>query len=324
MPNKNATTAGGHEVGFAKTHIGEQLLTVLADGSPSSRQIADFLLRNPFRVISWGIEELAEKVGVSTASISRFARSMGFTGFPALRTELAGNLHTVLEPVEKLRAQIERGPTGGSAVRESISYSAANLQSAAHGLSDAVCDALVKRLTKAKIVYVMGFGLSAHVAGSLTLGLQPFCQQVINVVEFGGTEVAAGRLVDIGSDDVLIVISLPRYSTHALQLTRFARDRAAHIVAITDSPASPFAALAHDLLVANSEHPILSSSFVTALAMSEALVAGLLVSNPDNVSRAERLTEAISAYLVDTQANEPKSAKGSTGAKRAKSQRSDS
>ncbi|UUZ52598.1 hypothetical protein LP419_25050 [Massilia sp. H-1] len=48
------------------------------------------------------------------------------------------------------------------------------------------------RLTAARAVYVMGFGLSSQLASSmLSLHLQPFCQQVIEVAGQGGTEVAA-------------------------------------------------------------------------------------------------------------------------------------
>ena len=40
----------------------------------------------------------------------------------------------------------------------------------------------------------------------------------VQVVEFGGTEVAAGRLMNIGAGDVLVAISLPRYADDALRL----------------------------------------------------------------------------------------------------------
>ena len=39
--------------------------------------------------------------------------------------------------------------------------------------------AVVRRLTRAKVVYVMGFGLSANLAGMLVQHLQPFCPHVV-------------------------------------------------------------------------------------------------------------------------------------------------
>lgn len=290
------------QVAFAQTDFGRRLLESLNDeagGSDSGRAVAEFLVRNPFRVAAMGIEELAEHAGVSTASVSRFARQIGLSGYPALRASLAEITQNMLQPVEKLRASIERGSDGPSPLHDSLSAATAALQSAAAGITPRQVERVIARLTKAHCVYVMGFGLSSHVAGSLALGLQPFCSQVVNVVEYGGTEVAAGRLMNIGADDLLVVISFPRYALDVIRLAQYARDRRSHVVAITDSPASPLAPHADELLVAPCDHPVLPSSFSGALALCEALVAALMVSNRRNVSKAARLTDAISSYLYD-------------------------
>ncbi|MBI3229230.1 MAG: MurR/RpiR family transcriptional regulator [Burkholderiales bacterium] len=146
---------------------------------------------------------------------------------------------------------------------------------------------------------VMGFGLSSHLAGMLALHLQPFCNHVVEVVAYGGTEVAAGHLAQIGEKDILIVISFPRYANDAIRLAQFARDHGTCVIAITDSTASPLAKLGHHLLLAPSNHPVLPSSSISCLAVIEALVASLMASNKKNVEKAIKLTEALSAYLHD-------------------------
>ncbi len=104
--------------------------------------------------------------------------------------------------------------------------------------------------------------------------------------------------MNLAAGDVLIAISFPRYAADAVHLTRYALDRGAGIIALTDSVASPLAPLAHDALFAQSAHPVLSSSNVAALLVIEALVTAFMVSNGENVEKAARLTDAISAYLV--------------------------
>jgi DNA-binding MurR/RpiR family transcriptional regulator len=118
------------------------------------------------------------------------------------------------------------------------------------------------------------------------------------VVEYGGTENAAGRLMNLGPEDALVAISFPRYATDVVHLTRYAADQGVTIFAITDSAASPLVPLASETLIAQATHPVLSSSNVAALLVIEALVAALMVSNADNLAKAARLTDAISAYLV--------------------------
>jgi DNA-binding MurR/RpiR family transcriptional regulator len=144
----------------------------------------------------------------------------------------------------------------------------------------------------------MGFGISSHIAGLLTLKLQPFCPQLINVVEFGGTEVAAGRLMNAGPGDVLFAISFPRYAADAVQLSSYARDQGAAVISLTDAPASPLARLGHEVLFAPSNHPVLSSSYAASITVIEAVVTGIMTSKSDNVQQAARLTEAISQYLL--------------------------
>lgn len=298
-----AHTSG--EAGFASSPLGRDLRQALSDGSASNRRVADFLLRNPVRATAWGIEELASHTETSTATLSRFARAMGYSGFAALRAGMAealqDALQPVFQPVEKLRGAVARKPalahTGNPVIAESLESSLSNLQATAANLPLARLAAIAKALCAAKCVYTVGFGLSAHLSAMLALDLQPFCPQLVNVVEFGGTEVAAGRLMNIGKGDVLIVISLPRYASDAVQLARYAHDRKAHLIAITDSMASPLANIADETLLAGAGHPVMASSSTAALMVIEALVTALMVSRADHVEQAARLTDAIGGYL---------------------------
>ena len=294
------------DTAFSQSALGLKLREVLGNGRGSNAVIADFLLRNPVRATAWGIEELASQTQTSTATLSRFARTIGFSGYGALRAGIADALQTALQPVfhpvNKLRDALQRSHENTSGnhpvIAESLTASLANLRAAAAGLNPSLLTAAARKILAAETVYTLGFGISAHISAILALNLQPFCRQAINVVEFGGTEVAAGRLMNIGPNDVLIAISFPRYASDAVLLTRYARDRGAHVVALTDAMASPLATWAHDVLIAPASHPVLSSSFTPALLVTEALVTSLMVSGHDQINQAEKLTDAISAYLV--------------------------
>lgn len=294
---KTAHESQSPDVAFAHSALGQALMRVLSEGSSSYRTIADYLLRNQVRVTALGIEELADSCQVSTATISRFAREVGFKNYAAMRGAVAEVLQGVLQPVEKLRNNIERREGAASPATESLEFAAANIGATGKGLSLSEMDKVVHKLTRAGTVYVMGFGLSTHLAGLLAMHLQPFCPHVVEVAGHGGTEVAAGHLATITAKDVLVVISFPRYALDVIRLANFARSRQASIVSLTDSPASPLAELADHVLYAQSSHPVLSSSSTAAVALIEALAVSLMVSNKDNVEKAARLTEAISAYL---------------------------
>ncbi|MFN8721830.1 MAG: MurR/RpiR family transcriptional regulator, partial [Rhodospirillales bacterium] len=215
-----AAVATAPELALAGTAFGARLLELRRKGSPSNRTIAEAVLRNPVRIATGSIEEVAATTGVSTATLSRFARTVGFAGYAELRAQIGEVLRALLQPVEKLRDRIDRETGADDPVREGLERTILNVRQTAEALGPAQLEATVGALRSARGIYVMGFGLSAHVAAMLSLGLQPFCPQLVNVVEFGGTEVAAGRLMNVGPGDVLVAISFPRYATDALRLAR--------------------------------------------------------------------------------------------------------
>ncbi len=282
---------------FAATAVGQRLMAVLTGGSPQQARLADYVLRNPIAAAARGIDDLAEAAEVSAPTISRFAREVGAASFAEFRATLADTLAGIFDPVTKLREGFRRDGAAGAAA-DSIAAARGHLSAVADGDTATRLAALSRRIKGAAQVYTMGFGLSAHLAAMLALGLQPYRDRVINTVQFGGTEIAAGRLLAIGPEDLLIAITFPRYASDILHLVRFARDRRARVAVITDSVAAPLARYADDLLLAPALHPVLSSSFVPGLALIEALVSDFILSDPAHIERAERLSAALRAYLV--------------------------
>lgn len=300
MKNKPTSSVGSTtpEIAFAQSGLGARLLAVQAEASASYSGIADFILRNSVRVTALGITELGQACNVSGATVSRFARAMGFASYAAMRSAVAEALQSALDPIDKLKNSIERSAHAAAPGIESLDYANANIDATRQGLTLAAIDQVVAKIGRAGTIYVMGFGLSSHLAGMLALHLQPFCPHVVDVVAFGGTEVAAGRLMNIADKDVLIAISFPRYAIDAIKLTGFAKAHGAYIVTITDSLASPLSKLADTSLLAKSDHPILPSSSTAALALMETIVASLMVANKKNVAKAAELTAAIAPYLL--------------------------
>src|SRR5204862_1262658 len=56
--------------------------------TPAHQRMAQYVLENPFRAATMRIDEFATAVDVSVATANRFARALGFEGYPQFRTEL--------------------------------------------------------------------------------------------------------------------------------------------------------------------------------------------------------------------------------------------
>ena len=284
---------------FATSSIGVELGKSLQAGSSSQQALASFVLRDPVFVATHGIEDLASSTGTSPSSVSRFVRGIGLASFSDFRSAVASVVSELIAPVAKLDASIKSGDQTDQGVGASLGAASANATALLTDESLEHIRDCCARLVAARRVYVVGFGISAHLAAMLVLFLQPYRDEVINVAQYGGTESAAARMVSVGAEDVLVAISFPRYSRDIVDLVRYARDKRASVISISDSPASPLAKLSDQLLLAPSKHPVLSSSNVAAISIIEALAASFMLADADNVARAEQLAKALSSYLAD-------------------------
>ena len=62
--------------------------------SKSEKQIADFLIENPSKILPLYITDLSSLCGVSEATIVRFAKKIGFEGYQQLKIAIAQEHHT--------------------------------------------------------------------------------------------------------------------------------------------------------------------------------------------------------------------------------------
>lgn len=283
---------------FTTSPLGKQVLGLLTSGSPSQRQLSEFILRDPVFMATHGIEDVARSSGISASTISRYVRDLGLSGYPEFRTGVGETVHALIAPVAKLGERLNSSDPDRDAGEASLAAALHSIEALANPTSAETIRSVARQLAGARNVWTMGFGLSAHLSAILALGLQPYRDGVVNVVQYGGTEVAAGRLMSAAAGDVVVAIAFPRYSSDVSELARAARNAGARIVALTDSVASPLAAVCDELLLAPAQHPVLSSSSLPGLAVIEALVSEFLMSDPKHLERAARLAAAMAAYLA--------------------------
>jgi DNA-binding MurR/RpiR family transcriptional regulator len=289
----------------------QTLMNRLAQGveslSPAHRRVADFVLEHPFRAATMGIEDLAGAADVSVATANRFARSLGFGGFPEFRAELLQQFQRALAPVEKLRATQQGGESAHAVLRRSLDGVAANLGQAAALLTDEACAGAVDLVLGARRVVPLGLGISAITARFLAELLQPYCPAVEVMDGSGGTERMVRHLLRLGPGDLLIPISVPRYSRTTIELLRQAKLRGLRALALTDGPASPLVPDSDAALFGPAEHGVLHGSSIAVMALAEAL-AGAVAQRRGTIADAAELTEQIMPFLLvdDAPARRPR------------------
>src|SRR5262245_42082274 len=184
--------------------------SAVEEASPSLSRVGRWMSSHPIRTLSHSAEEIASFTGTSVAAINRFSRVAGFDGFAHLKTMLGEELQSTVEPLRKLRP---KAPARTPAIDTNA------LQRA---IATPQIPRAAGRLRKARQEPVLGFGTSRYRAGYATHVLMPYLRHVWTVSGEGGTEETARRLSRCGRGDVLLAVSLPRYSKDTVRLAQFA------------------------------------------------------------------------------------------------------
>jgi DNA-binding MurR/RpiR family transcriptional regulator len=271
------------ESGSASGTISERISRAYPQFSGALRAFADYVLAEPVEVARTSIHGAVQSVGVSVATANRFARAIGFKGYVEFRAELISGFSSAFAPVEKLKNEISRQSTSAEIIAASISQDLANLEATRQILRPETCTEAVDLILRAERIYVVGIDNSAHLAGLLASGLGRYRPNVRSLSSADGAFGASRQLFRYGPADLVITIAFPRYFRDAVELSRFVKDRGVPLIAITDGPASPIAALTETVLYARAERQLASTSNASVLALLEGLVGAVAHRSPRSV-----------------------------------------
>jgi len=292
--------------------ISALIATQMPSLSPIHQRMGEYVQSNMFRAATMRIDELSDAVGASVATANRFARALGFDGYPAFRAALVRGFEATLAPIERLRSSQASPTTGGQVFDATLDLAAANLQltrSVTHG--EAI-EAAVEAILAARRVFVLGYGSSAFLAGLMDHGLTPYHGNVQSLALAGGPSHAARHLSNVSSSDLLIAIAFPRYVEDTIKLARAASGRGARVLALTDSVASPLVDFADLTVYVRAERRLAANSDATVLAVIEALCDAVAHKVKHSVEVAMDLTEFVLPWLSKPH-RPPASPHGETG-----------
>ena len=91
------------------------------------------------------------------------------------------------------------------------------------------------------------------------------------------------QMMRIGKEDAVIGISFPRYSKMAVKALRFASDRGAKVIALTDSMDSPLVPPSNHVLLARSDMASIVDSLVAPLSVVNALIVAIALRKKQEV-----------------------------------------
>lgn len=254
--------------------VAERIRSQFDDLTRAERQLANALLEN-YPVSGLGsITTIAEASDVSTPTVVRMAKKLGFSGFPELQAALRSEVEaTISNPIAKHNRWTENAPDThilnrfADAVME-------NMGQTLRQLDPDEFDAVAKLLAdKDRAVHVVG--------GRLTRSLADYFFTHMQVIRDRMTLVASNSntwphyVLNMQPGDVLVAFDIRRYERDILRLAEMATARGVTLVLFTDQWGSPASKLATHSFHSRIEAPSAWDSSVVTLFILEAVIAAV-------------------------------------------------
>lgn len=276
--------------------------------TPSQRRIMQHIVDNYEEAIFLTASQLAHSVGVSEATVVRLAQALGFDGYPGMQSKFREGLQNRLSTVTRLEHTVDHVRQVGDVLVKVLQEDIQNLSQTLRNLPIEVFEQAVTDIEKAKRIFVVGLR-GAH-APALTLA---------TYLRFLGKQAQLlmpghGELWDIlqglEKTDLVIGISLPRYTSVTVEILEHARSQRTRVGAITDSPLSPLARHAHWVLTAKCQLDSFIESFTAVTSLVNALLTAISIQKPGKTLRILREREALweekKVYISDPRTRDSK------------------
>ena len=235
-------------------------------------KLTDILLRDYPVAGLQSVTKLADAAGVSTPTVVRMARKLGYDGFSELQAALREEASAqIKQPILKS----EGWPSGrrdSPAFRDFAEAVFQNLNHTIERLDPATFDAIAKVLANPKHrIFLSGGRITRSNADYLFNHLQIIRPDVTLLSQ--SPNVWPQVILDMNKSSVLIVFDIRRYESDLARLVALAKDHGAVIVLFTDQWGSPITKQADHVINAMVEVPSSWDSTIAINLIVEALIA---------------------------------------------------
>ncbi|WP_184586929.1 MurR/RpiR family transcriptional regulator [Streptomyces violarus] len=243
--------------------------------SPGQRRIAQYLIEHITEAAFLSITDLADRVGVSQPSVTRFASAVGFSGYPALREKLQSIALGTLAggPAEEIR---------GNELQAAVDAEIENLENLRRDLADPnlVID-IGRQLSSSTPLTVLGLRISVSLAEYFAYAARRIHPDVRLVTRGGSVAYDALLQSREAGGTWVLAFSMPRHAQETLTAVRVARGAGLKVALITDLALGPLADEADVAFATGTGSRLVFDSYAAPGVMCSALLQAMTDADPE-------------------------------------------
>ncbi|MGI1820905.1 MurR/RpiR family transcriptional regulator [Exiguobacterium sp. TRN 1102] len=265
--------------------------------SKKEQRIADYILKQPEKIIHHTINQVADDLDVAESTVFRFCQRVGFKGYQALKIALASD---VVAPLQDIHEGITETDTALEIAEKIFSTNGKTIESTRQILEGTSLEKTVELFLGARRIEFFGSGGSAVVALDAYHKFVRSGLQVSAILESHMQLMSASQLT---TADVAVVISHSGASKETLDIAKLLKEKGVPMIAITNYAKSPLSKLADVSLYTVSQETAFRSealaSRIAELSLIDALFTAVMMRRGEAARVSlQQMREAISLRRI--------------------------
>lgn len=281
--------------------IGSRIKALYETLSPSDKMISDYILANEETLQGLTTTSLAKNTGTSPATVVRFCRRLGFSGFSELKFSL---LKEQLAPGEEL-TKVLPGDSVGAIRQKVIAFNQRAVEALSLTMEDAALDAAARLIAGASRFVIFSDGGSS---ASALCAYDVFSKLAIRCEYITDPFFQAMAVRQMGEKGVLLVVCHSGRSESVITGLRFAKECGVSTVGIIGSPHTPCAKHLDVQITTNfyaeeilSDLAVARVGEICAISVLHSIIASRYT--PEQIQQSKRQIAALESKRVDWHSN---------------------
>lgn len=255
----------------------------------SQKKISQYFSEHLQQIAFSTLEELAKQIGVSTTTVIRFARALGYQGYSELQKDIQNSIQNKVSLPERLPSQ--ESEINNILLSDSFQNDIQNIQNTLEIQNNEDLQAAIDMIHSAGNVYVLGMRSSFATSYYMASRLGEIRSNVHLVQSVG--MLYPEEIVSAKQGDVCIAYLFPRYSKLSTTILSWMKSEGVKIILITSQNYSPVKGYGDIILPCFISSLSYKNSSAAPLCLSNYLIAALAQKDYSGAQKILQKTESI-------------------------------
>ena len=265
------------------------------------REIGQYIVDNPDRMLRLSTAALAAEIGRSQSSVVKFSQKLGYASYQELKLAVSeAKAQDWQVPAGVVHGSIEVGDTYPVILKKLIGSKLLSMQQTVAANSERIISRTLELLDGARRIHLVGVGASSLVARDFSYKLMKLGR---NVLHDSDSHIQMANAATLGPGDVLFALSYSGASIETLRIAELARKRGTTVIAVTGLHDNPLSRVADIRLYTIADEERARSSSITArdaqLTLTDLLFILLVQRQPDANDYVHNSEAAVSVLKAE-------------------------